>query len=170
MAEDTFWNRWNMQVRSIPQLKNLHQPDIGRSYPLPAYDENGLQVRHFYNRASQTGATTLRLGPPLICVSISYTDGSLLGAVPAKELGMEPFEETTYTVPAERQETIRALVEQVRRLYDPLLLSFPHEPGSSVGQEFWDAFTRIVPPILLPYYEALSPDFVEWCTTPFAKR
>jgi len=170
MAEDTFWSRWEKQVRSIPQLKNLHQPDIGRSYPLPAYDDNGVQVRHFYNRASQIGATKLLLGPPLICASLSYSDGSLLGVVPAPELGMQPFEETTYTVPVEKQEVIRALVNEVRRLYDPLMSLFPHEPGGSVGQEFWEAFTQVVPPILLPYYELLSPDFVEWCTNRLTYR
>jgi len=34
-----------------------------------------------------------------------------------------------------------------------------------VGQEFWEAFTQVVPPILLPYYELLAPDFVNGVQT-----
>ncbi len=165
MAENqsTFWSRWDIQVRSIPQLKNVHLPDIGRSYPLPAYDGERVQVRHFYHVASQTSGSTLYLGAPTVCAVLDYENGSLLDVFPAAELGLERFEDTTYRVRDDQKAALQTRARRVRELYDQVFELYPYQPGGEVGQEFWTAFQGMVPPPLLPYYRALSPDFVAWC-------
>jgi hypothetical protein len=127
-----------------------------------AAEDDRLQTRHFYHVADQVGPNQLHLGPPLGCVVMDQADGSLLAAYPADQLGIEPFDEMTYVVPPERQPAIRANVRRLRELYDVVVERFPDEPSGEEGPAFWDALRGVVPPALLPAYEALSPEFVDW--------
>lgn len=36
-------------------------------------------------------------------------------------------------------------------------------PSGALGEQFLEALERLVPADLLPYYEALNPDFFAWC-------
>lgn len=162
MAKTGFLARWNVQVRSNPQLATLQSPGMARSYPMLAAEDGRLQTLHFYHVADQVGPNRLHLGPPLGCAVLDHADGSLLAAYTADQLGIEPFEETTYIVSAERQPVIRANVQRLRELYDVVVERFPDEPSGEAGPAFWDALRGVVPPLLLPAYEALSPDFVAW--------
>src|SRR5512147_2158522 len=129
MAEISFLDRWDRQVHAIPALNNLHQLEVGRSYPLFAYERDRLEMRHFYHVASQTSGSTLYLGAPTMCASLDYNTGELLEVFPASELGLEPFENTTYSLSSEQRETIRPRVQRLRRLYDRILASYPHDYG-----------------------------------------
>jgi hypothetical protein len=164
MAEDTFLNRWDKQVREIPELNNLHQPDIGRSYPLPAVENGRIELRHFYHIASQTSGSSLYLGAPTVCAVLDSESGELLEMFPASELGVEPFEDMTYRLTNEQKAAIRPRIQQVKQLYDLVIDRYPDEPGGAAAHDFWTAFEGSVPPPLLPFYRALSPDFVAWCT------
>ncbi len=162
MPKTGFLARWNVQVRSNPQLAALQSPGLARSYPLLAAEDGRLQTCHFYHVADQVGPNQLHLGPPLGCVVMDHADGSLLAAYPADRLGIEAFEEMIYTVPPERQQVIRANVRRLRELYDVVVERFPDEPSGEEGPAFWDALRDVIPPALLPAYEVLSPDFVAW--------
>lgn len=164
MADSTFLNRWDKQVRAIPELNNLHQPGLGRSYPLPAYEDNRVELRHFYHVASQVQGNSLFLGAPTVCVVIDQQSGALLRIFPAAELGLERFEDTIYTLSQQQKTAIRPHLERLRQQYEVVLNRYPHEPGGPIAQEFWMDFQGIVPPLLLPYYKALSPGFVAWCS------
>lgn len=163
MAEETFLTQWDKQVRSITELNNLHQPGIGRSYPLPAFEKGRLELRHFYHVASQTRGSSLYLGAPTVVAVLDMETGKLIEAFPASDLGVEPFEDMTYTLSNEQKATIRPRVQRLRQLYDLIMDRYPREPGGAIAKEFWTAFGGSVPPPLLPFYEALSPDFVAWC-------
>jgi hypothetical protein len=166
MADDTFLKRWEKQVRAIPELNNLHQPGIGRSYPLPAATESGrIEIRHFYHAASQTQGNSLFLGAPTMCAVVDQHSGELVRVFPATELGVPAFEDTLYTLSNEQKAAIRPRLERLRLMYDLILTQYPYQPGGAIAQEFWTTFQGIVPPLLLPTYRALSTDFVAWCTT-----
>jgi hypothetical protein len=162
MPKTGFLARWNVQVRSNSQLAALQSPGLARSYPMLAAEDERLQTRHFYHVADQVGPNQLHLGPPLGCVEIDLADGSLLAAYGAEQLGIESFEEMIYVVPPERQPVIRANVRRLRELYDVIVEQFPDEPSGEEGPAFWDALKSVVPPLLLPAYEALSPEFLAW--------
>lgn len=163
MAKTGFLARWDIQTRSNARLAELHSPGLARSYPmLSAAADGRLQTRHFYHVADQVGPNQLHLGPPLGCAVLDHTDGTLIDSFSADRLGFEPFEEMVYVVPPDRQPRIRAKVRGLRALYDVIAPRFPHEPAGEAGPVFWEALTYVVPPMLLPAYQALAPEFVAW--------
>jgi hypothetical protein len=162
MADTTFLDRWEAQVRANATLANLHMPGMARSYPMLAAEEGRLETLHFYHVADQVGPNQLHLGPPLGCVVMDHAEGTLLATYTPDQFGIEPFEETTYVVPPDRQPAIRASVGRLRELYDVVAARFPGELSGEAGPAFWDALRGVVPPVLLPAYEALSPEFVAW--------
>ncbi len=86
MPKTGFLARWNVQVRSNPQLAALQSPGLARSYPLLAAEDGRLQTCHFYHVADQVGPNQLHLGPPLGCVVMDHADGSLLAAYPGRSV------------------------------------------------------------------------------------
>jgi hypothetical protein len=75
MPKTGFLARWNVQVRSNPQLAALQAPGMARSYPMLAAEDGRLLACHFYHVADQVGRNQLQ-GPPLGYVLLIMTTES----------------------------------------------------------------------------------------------
>lgn len=162
MADVPFLVRWERQIRMHPRLSQLRQPGIGRSYPLFGWENDRLQVRFFYYQAELIGLHEMRIGAPQLCIIMDDQDGSLIADLEPGTWGIAPFAATTHSVPPEQKESVRASLSRLRTLYDEIHSRYPHQPGGEVGPAFWEALCHTVPPVLVPAYEKLSPDFMVW--------
>ncbi len=161
-ADETFWSRWDRQIRAQTRLARFERPDIGRSYPLPLIQHSRKVLRHFYYRATRLGPNTLYLGAPRVYFGLDYEEGTLVEEFAAEALGVASFEPTTYEVSETDQAGIRERAARLRALYDQVLPRYPDEPAGDAGTAFWALLQDVVPPLLVPYYRALSPEFMIW--------
>jgi hypothetical protein len=162
MVEGSFLPRWESQVSDHPRLRRLRQPGIARSYPVFAYEQERLETRFFYHTAHQVGAHRIVIGPPEFCVALDPANGSVIATLAPEEFGIDPFENVIHEVPPERKESASANIRRLRALYDDVSALYPDRPAGATGFAFWEALRAVVPPPLLPAYEALSPEFADW--------
>jgi hypothetical protein len=57
----------------------------------------------------------------------------------------------------------RATEEALFESYELIMDRFPNRPAGALGTQWLEALATLVPAPLLPYYEALNPEFFRWC-------
>ncbi len=152
MAENGFYRTWKAHINAIPSLKRFQQVGIGVSYPLLAYTDDGLLVRHFYHAADLIGPDTVLIGPPRVLVAMDYETSEIVDT-DFEAFNLPLFEDVEYTLSAEERAARQPDVERLQALYDAMLASYPEPPESELMTEFVATLRRVVPPVLWPYYE-----------------
>jgi hypothetical protein len=155
MAEEGFYKMWQACTHAIPRLQRYQRVGIMTSYPVFAYTDAGLQIRHFYYSGEQIGADTVMIGPPRILVTLAYETYDIVN-VDFEPFDLPLFENVEYTLGAEERAAKRPFIAQLEAQYDRLLAPYPEPPETKVVEEFGTALQRVVPPVLWPYYELLQ--------------
>ena len=125
------------------------------SYPVFAYTNAGLHMRHFYYSGEQIGPDTVTIGPPRILVTLAYETYDIVN-VDFEPFNLPLFELVEYTLSEEERAEKRTHIAKLQTLYDRLLATYPEPPESHVLEEFAVALQNVVPPVLWPYYELLQ--------------
>jgi hypothetical protein len=154
MGDHGFYRMWKTRTHAIPRLQRFLQVGIGTSYPILAYTDDGLLVRHFYHAADQLGPNTMLIGPARVLVTMDYATSEVVD-VDFEPFNLPLFDHVTYTLTAQEREARRSDVVRVQSLYDEMLANYPEPPRNAVMNEFATALRRVVPPMLWPYYELL---------------
>ncbi len=129
------------------------------SYPVFAYTEAGLHLRHFYYAADQVGPDTVVIGSPRVLVTLDYGTYDVLDAN-FEPFDLPLFEDVKYTLSPEERAARRPDVQRLEALYDQMLAPYPEVPDGKLVDEFGAALHRVVPPVLWPYYSLLLTDMV----------
>jgi hypothetical protein len=159
MAEQEFYKTWKMRLQTIPHLRRFQQPGIGRSYPVFAYTEGGLLVRHFHHTAERSGPDSILLGPARVLVTLDFETFENVD-LNFEAFDLPLFEDVEFTLNAEERAALRPDIQRLEALYDELLATYPEPPDSDVVEDFAATLQRVVPPVLWPYYEQLLGDHV----------
>lgn len=138
------------------------QRDVALSWPVPG-PEGASQLLLFTYTSRQTAPNTERIGRPMIRIvwhtefSLAMQDskgfdGRLGGGFPVQH----PY---TWPDPV----VVPFLREELASLFNAALAFYPHHRPPEVFlarlRTLWEQF---VPPCLVPYHEALNPDFFAW--------
>lgn len=160
MTEQGFYRTWKMRLQALPGLQRFQQVGIGASYPMLAYTDAGLHVRHFYHAADQIGPDTMMFGPARVLVTLAYETFDIV-STDFQPFDLPLFEQVEYTLTADERRARRPAIEHLEGLYDHLLATYPEAPGGDVVGDFAAALHAVVPPLLWPYYERLLPDLAQ---------
>ena len=142
-------------------MQQYFQPGIACSYPLLAHESDQIQIRYFFHPADQIGPDTLYLGSPRVCVIVDYQSLSVLKEI-ADPFTIEPFTPIEYKVSRSRRQQNQLYIEQLKGAYDTIVNLYPEQPSGGTGKQLITLLEAIVPNVLMPYYVAMSPDFIDW--------
>ena len=78
MFENGFYKTWRAHLHAIPRLQPLMQGGVGESYPMFAYTDSGLHIRHFYFPYDQVGPDTVVIGAPQVLITLDYETGEIV--------------------------------------------------------------------------------------------
>ena len=159
MADQGFYRTWKARIHSIPSLQQFQQDGIAASYPVFAYTDSGLHIRHFYHTGDQIGPNTILIGPARVLATLDYETGDVLD-VDFEPFKLPLFENVEYTLSPDERVARRPDVQHLEGLYDRMLETYPEPPSGDVVADFTAALQRVVPPVLWPYYEALLGDLI----------
>lgn len=154
-----FLEIWEEHLEDIPEVSRFLEAGIGTSYPILSSSKEGLLIRHFHHTAELLGPDELQYGMPRILVTLRYEDFKLVDLVIEPNLGVPPFQDTTYKVTAEN-----AKPEDFDELYDELLKNYPKPPDKALAERYIAGLRKSAPPLLWPFYEVLLKDFQAWVT------
>jgi hypothetical protein len=160
MSEQKFYRTWKARIHAIPQLQQFMQDNVGASYPILVYTDDGVLVQHFYHAANQIGPDTMLIGPARVVATLACETFEVVG-VNFQPFDLPLFEDVEYTLSAVERAARRPDVARLEVLYDAMLATYPEPPGSDLIAEFVTMLQRVVPPVLWPYYRALLGDLAQ---------
>jgi hypothetical protein len=159
MAKQGFYRTWKTDLHANLRLQGLMQPGIGESYPIFAFTDNGLHIRHFYHDADQVGPDTMYIGSPRALVTLDYESRDIVSA-DVDPFDLPAFEPVQYTLSAQERIARRPAVDHLVMLYDRMMESYPEPPSSELRDEFATTLHQVVPPVLWPFYQLLLHDLI----------
>lgn len=162
MSKEHLVDKWHAKLARDPELAKYVAPGVARSYPMLGMRDGSKVLLYFYHVADQTGPNTIAIFPPHSVIALDYNALSLVEEVSDNPFDIPPFEETSYSLPAEEKAKNRERAARLRELYDLVAPRYPDEPAGNEGAELLETLKALVPYMLWPYYEAMAPDFIKW--------
>lgn len=153
----TLWR----EIMNQATLALWTQRNVALSWPIPCPD--GANQLHFFTyTAAQVNRATERIGKPDLRitwhgeVSLAMQAGrgfpGIHGLFPVEHVAqwddplLRPF-----------------VIEELTSLYNAALAFYPHHlPPQIFRDRLWALWMQVIPPCLIPYHEALNPDFFAW--------
>ncbi len=155
---------WDLYLRVHDSMEKYRAPALARSYPILGFEADVVVLKYFFYRAEQVNHNAFILFPPREVIVFDSTTMHIRAQYKAQDVfgHIAPFEPYDWVVDMREYDQRKAQVGQLRALYDVLMSRYPHTPADDACRQFGDLLQAISPPVVLPYYEALSPHFWTW--------
>lgn len=157
-------DKWDFYLAVHESMEEYRAAGIVRSYPIPAFTDETVTLNYFFYPMEQQGKNAFILFPPREVIVFDSATMHIRAQYKAQDIfgHIPPFESYDWVVDMREYDQRKAQVGQLRALYDVLMSRYPHTPADDACRQFGDLLQAISPPVVLPYYEALSPHFWSW--------